>query len=482
MPEIERFRLPFQEQIAFHRRKLNLPSKRWDDIWQSAHDRAFIVAGASSADLLDDLRQAVDGYFARGDTLENFRRNFERIVAARGWTGWTGEGTRAGRAWRTRTIYTTNISASYAAGRWQQLTDPQLLAERPYWRYVHNDSVLHPRPLHQAWGSSGLTLRHDHPFWRTHFPPNGWGCKCRVRAVRAPGEGDATEPPAGWDTNDSKTGAPPGIDRGWAYAPGASVAEELRQYLAQKTAKLPPQLAADLQQTISAPPPVNLRKQLAATPALDQPREVHAWIEAHRTATRKSYQGATMASPEDFYRVTWEGVEYWFPDNPAPVAITGASSAITRQIEQMATAPKHPRLLKAQTRRVVMSTQANQDDPYWALRYSIPGFVSAATAGVQGTVTVYRGGAISPGSMAHEMAHNLATKKWGQPTPSPASDYQAAIASGEPPVSSYASAAPAEDFAEAVQLFYEDPARIKAIAPMRYTVIERLLRDPGYGG
>ena len=23
----------------------------------------------------------------------------------------------------------------------------------------------------------------DHPFWEAHYPPNGWGCKCRVRAI-----------------------------------------------------------------------------------------------------------------------------------------------------------------------------------------------------------------------------------------------------------------------------------------------------------
>jgi hypothetical protein len=204
--------------------------QRWDDIWQSAHDRAFMVAGAQKADLLNDLREAVGGYFERGDTIQDFRKNFERIVADRGWTGWTGEGSQAGRAWRTRVIYTTNVASSYAAGRYQQLTDPELLAERPYWRYVHNDSVLHPRPHHQAWGKAGLTLRHDHAFWKTHFPPNGWGCRCRVTAVRGPRAGDATEPPGGWNTTVPKTGAPPGIDKGWAYAPGRTWHPDLDKY------------------------------------------------------------------------------------------------------------------------------------------------------------------------------------------------------------------------------------------------------------
>lgn len=238
-------RQQFQEQIDFFRKKLNLPTERWDDIWQGAHDRAFIVAGAQKADLLNDLRAAVDKAIA-GQSIGEFRKDFAAAVAKSGWTGWTGEGTTAGVAWRTRVIYQTNIASSYAAGRWQQLNDPELLAVRPFWRYVHNDSVVSPRLQHKAWGDSGLTLRHDHPFWLTHFPPNGWGCHCRVTAVRGPKVGDSTEPPAGWDTAEAKTGAPPGIDKGWAYAPGANVDMPLRQMVQDKLITYPPAIAKAL--------------------------------------------------------------------------------------------------------------------------------------------------------------------------------------------------------------------------------------------
>ena len=64
------FGLPFQEQIDFFRAKLNLPTDRWDDIWKAAHDRAFVVAGAAKADLLNDLRQALRP-FTRLELLPN---------------------------------------------------------------------------------------------------------------------------------------------------------------------------------------------------------------------------------------------------------------------------------------------------------------------------------------------------------------------------------------------------------------------------
>ena len=232
-------RRQFQEQIDFLRRKLNLPSESWRDIQSAAHDHAFVVAGVTKADLLHDLRKAVD-QAVQGGSIGEFRKNFAEIVAKHGWTGWTGEGTKAGEAWRTRVIYQTNLMTSYAAGRRAQLLDPDLVERRPFWRYVHNDSVTHPRPQHKRWGDMKLTLRHDHPFWNTHFPPNGWGCKCRVVAVAAPGDGDVTEPPEGWAQTDPATGAPVGIDEGWGYAPGARADSELRSFVQDKLIEYPP--------------------------------------------------------------------------------------------------------------------------------------------------------------------------------------------------------------------------------------------------
>lgn len=239
------FDRPFQEQVDFFRAKLNLPSEAWDDIWQAAHDRAFVVAGATKADLLDDLRQAVDKAIGQGTSLETFRKDFRAIVGKHGWQGWTGDGTPGGFAWRTRVIYETNLRSSYAAGRWAQLNDPGLQKLMPFWRYVHSERVLSPRPQHKAWGDSRLTLRHDHPFWKTHFPPNGWGCRCRVTAVPSPKAGDATEPPEGWDVPD-ETGKLPGIDKGWGYAPGNSNFDVLRKLSQQKVAVMPPSIGQAL--------------------------------------------------------------------------------------------------------------------------------------------------------------------------------------------------------------------------------------------
>lgn len=239
------FKLPFSEQIDFFKQKLNLPTEHYDDILKSAHDRAFIVAGAAKADLLDDLRKAVDKSIVDGKSIKWFRQNFESIVKQHGWEGWTGSDTKDGRDWRTRVIYNTNVMSSYAAGRYAQLTDPDLLKVAPYWKYVHDDRVLHPRPHHLEW--DGLIIHHDDPWWHSHFAPNGWGCRCRVTAVtKREYVGDIAPDDGTWvkkDRNGVNHIIPKGIDYGWDYAPGASVAQQSINIHLQKLDNIAWQLA-----------------------------------------------------------------------------------------------------------------------------------------------------------------------------------------------------------------------------------------------
>lgn len=242
--------LPFAEALEFLRQKLNLPTQAWDDLLGAAHDRAFVVAGATAADLLADLHAAVEKAIAQGTTLATFRQDFERIVAERGWTGWFGEDTKAGRAWRTWVIYETNLFTSYSAGRYQQLKE--VAAARPWWRYRHSDASVKAREEHLAW--DGVIRRHDDAWWNTHYPPSGFGCRCYIESLSdremkkfGLAETPADDIPFNGTVNgiDPKTGEaferPEGVDKGWDYAPGKSYADvlaKLKKLEAEKVAQL----------------------------------------------------------------------------------------------------------------------------------------------------------------------------------------------------------------------------------------------------
>lgn len=231
MPEA--WNRPFQEQSEFFRRKLALPSKNWDDLLRDQHDAGFIVAGAMKADLLADLKAAVQKAIDEGGGIAAFRKDFDQIVKNRGWEGWTGSESKAGISWRTRVIYKTNLRTSFSAGRYAQMTDPDVLKARPYWRYVHR-STENPRLVHKAW--NGIVLPAQDPWFDARWPPNGFGCDCKVESIdeRELGRIGGLTSRTRLDNGERlhlvrSTGElvklPNGVDYGWDYTPGKSAAQ-----------------------------------------------------------------------------------------------------------------------------------------------------------------------------------------------------------------------------------------------------------------
>lgn len=215
----------FREAQDFYRQKVSLPTRAWTDTLHQAHDRAFVVAGADSVSLVEDLRGALDAAMNGGGGLEAFRRQFDEIVTLHGWDY------NGGRNWRTRVIYDTNLRAAHQAGRLKQMRDPDVIKLRPYWLYVHAETrePKQARLEHLAW--DGKVYMHDDPIWDRIYPPNGWKCSCGVRAISAAGlrrlgkEGPDKSPDLKMKrVQDPITGqrieVPEGVDFGWGYQVG----------------------------------------------------------------------------------------------------------------------------------------------------------------------------------------------------------------------------------------------------------------------
>ena len=254
--------LPPQEALAALRaRGLELhESFSWQDVWQEAHATAFTVAKSTGFDILKDIHDGLARHMAEGGTAESFVRELRPVPQAMGWWGRrevedpeTGESVEAqlGSPRLLRTIFNVNMRVSYAAGRWACIE--RLKARRPYLRYVAVRDAR-TRPLHRDW--HGTVLPVDHPWWRTHAPPNGWNCRCDLQQLserdlkRLKLRVSRTAPDGGTRTfANRRTGAvervPRGIDPGWAYNPGAAVVEQhAARVFAEKTIDAPPRLAA----------------------------------------------------------------------------------------------------------------------------------------------------------------------------------------------------------------------------------------------
>lgn len=160
----------------------------WDSMAAEAHARAFTVAKVLRMDVLESIRGELDQALASGLTLAQFRQNIEPRLKALGWWGkqvverpdGTGQIVNVSSPRRLETIYRTNLQSAYMAGRFR---DFEANADnRPYWQYV---AVMdeRTRPAHAA--LNGKVFRFDDPIWKSCWPPNGYNCRCRVRALSA---------------------------------------------------------------------------------------------------------------------------------------------------------------------------------------------------------------------------------------------------------------------------------------------------------
>jgi hypothetical protein len=202
-----------------------------------------------------------------------------------------------------------------------------------------------------------------------------------------------------------------------------------------------------------------------------------------------------MAHPEKMRSMVIDGVRLTYPDTPA--GKKQAAESISRILSDTAYGVFDviPEKLWGANKEVIFSSQANKDDPHWQMVHNDPSHVSAATGG-DGRIVVYGGEAMGPSTFAHEAGHNLATKEWGIPSPSPVSKFgrlqevgnvEEVDASGNRSlrarvvnaVSDYGRNNRAEDFAEACKLFVTSPQKLKQEHPEKYAVILEMLQGTG---
>ncbi|MEI8607827.1 phage minor head protein [Enterovibrio sp. Hal110] len=217
------------------------------DVWKDEHNAAFTVAKMMQLDMLDDVKEALTTALEEGQTFKQFAESLKPHLIQKGWWGeqlardpLDGEikVVKLGSDARLKNIYRTNMRTARAAGQWERIERTK--ATHPFLLYELGPSREH-RKDHQAW--AGIILPADHPWWQTHMPPNGWGCKCRVRqlsqreADRLIASGQySTHAPAleERDWLNKRTGeverVPKGIDPGWNYNPGSRQNELERQF------------------------------------------------------------------------------------------------------------------------------------------------------------------------------------------------------------------------------------------------------------
>jgi SPP1 gp7 family putative phage head morphogenesis protein len=288
------FDLPPADAIAAFEAKGYAISWNWHETWGEAHAKAFTVAKLARMDILEDIREGVGEALKRGETQRWFDQRLSGLLQQKGWWGrkivvgsdGQAELVQEGSPRRLQTIFRTNTQTAYAAGRWKRFVDNA--EARPYLQYV---AVMdgRTRPAHAR--LNGKVFPIDSPVWQVIGPPNGFNCRCAVRALSAADlerrglrvEKDARivqrDVPTG-RLVDRRTGeidpkkliqrgvsvpdpAYPGrrltlwSDVGWDYNPGAAGAAQISDLVENKLEQLPAKLATVVRnEPVKPVPPV----------------------------------------------------------------------------------------------------------------------------------------------------------------------------------------------------------------------------------
>ena len=262
------------EVLSFFRDKELAPRFSWLDVWAEEHAHAFTVAGATEARILAEFRAGIDKAIAGGRGFEAFREEMRQRLTPLGWWGPRTVADPDGRdpnkrvdfsrPRRLEVTFWSNVRSARAAGQWDRIQRAKRAL--PFLLYIRTTSS-DPRPEHLGW--AGIILPVDDPWWETHFPPNGWMCKCAVRQISAAQAGRSLErgtvpapqgmdgaityrdtPPADGPPRryvNRRTGThadvPAGIDPGWQTNPGIGRGRKLGRILAEQLDSAPAALA-----------------------------------------------------------------------------------------------------------------------------------------------------------------------------------------------------------------------------------------------
>jgi Uncharacterized protein, homolog of phage Mu protein gp30 len=233
------YKVPPEVPRYFAERELK-PAFSWLDVSGEEHAHAYMVSKVTELDVLVAFFETMKEAFDKGQGYKSWEESIRPELQRLGWWGPRTIIDPTGREpdrlvdfsspRRLKNIFWSNMRSARAAGQWERIQRTKKAL--PYLLYVRT-TAADPREEHLDW--VGIILPVDHPFWTTHFPPNGWGCKCAVRQITAReaerllATGNYRDtPPENWrDTTPFKnrrTGevvqVPIGIDPGWVGNPG----------------------------------------------------------------------------------------------------------------------------------------------------------------------------------------------------------------------------------------------------------------------
>ena len=163
------FKLPPEKVIAYLQAKGYRVNKDWEKLLEKSREDAFYITGVMKEDIVKDAKSIIDRGITEGKTFNSIKKEFQDRMQAKGWEEST---------FRLKTIYRVNSDIAYSVGRYQEQIDIADFA--PIWVY---EAVMDANTREEHAMLNGLAFPVDDPFWDYFYPPNGYNCRCEVRAM-----------------------------------------------------------------------------------------------------------------------------------------------------------------------------------------------------------------------------------------------------------------------------------------------------------
>lgn len=162
--------VPYEEAARIVAEKQIMSKEAFDSLVDELKARAFTIAGLEDLRMVQEIRDAI-AELPMGPPWEDVKRQVADKLEQGGFSEKAAD-------YRATLLLRHHGFAVYAQEKYRNLREMQDVF--PYWQYLSmGDEKV--RSSHAA--LNGLILPADDPFWRDHFPPWEWNCRCQVVGV-----------------------------------------------------------------------------------------------------------------------------------------------------------------------------------------------------------------------------------------------------------------------------------------------------------
>ena len=181
--------LPFEEAVAYLRKREILPAEKYYTLSDRARFRAFTLSRIADGDILERVKNEIARNVQEGEGLSGFLKKTDtEILEGVGLAG-------AGGGWYWENVYRTNVQTAYNAGRALAFD-----AVKPVALELVGIGDARQTEVCRRLTQPPVRRLYTDGFWKTHWPPFHFGCRTTVRAIYDPAELEGeplTEVPAG---------------------------------------------------------------------------------------------------------------------------------------------------------------------------------------------------------------------------------------------------------------------------------------------